>query len=1143
MEIIRLLKKLKENNIDISLNGDDLQINFDGQELPSSIISEIRKSKEAIVSFFKQQQIDSEQMQAIPAIAEQESYITSSAQRSLWLLSQIEESNVAYNIPVFYEFGEDLNLGVLELSFQSLIARHEILRTVFKDDGTGIIRQYVLSAHDYDFKILFEDVRGLEDKDEKMGAFYQSAIETSFDLFTGPLVRVRLMRVADGRFILSYVMHHIICDGWSLNIMIKELLSLYTAYKQGNSSPLKPLRIQYRDYAEWQQGQLSSGGMKVHEAYWLKQFEGEIPVLELAGDKQRPALKTYNGNVVIKLLDKELLKGIKELCHTQGVSLFMGLLAGVNGLLFKYTGQTDIVIGTPMAGREHVDLEDQIGYYLNILPLRSRFSKTESFIELINNIKTTTLDAYHHQVYPFEELVANLALKRDMSRSLLFDVMIVLQNTEISGINTTSHNEVDFRRIDSGDYVISKYDLSFKFVETPEGLHSVLEYNSDIYSKTFAESLSGHLEELFKAAITSPVTPLWQLNCLSPLEKQQLLSTYNSTSVLCNEDYTIIDLIEQQVKRAEKNIAVVFEDQVMTYAELDLLSGKISHYLKDEFNVKPGDLISIRLERSQWMLLTILGILKSGAAYLPIDVSCPKERLAHIVDDSNCQLIIDEATLDKFRLEESKYSNNSFRYKNKPGDLAYVMYTSGSTGLPKGVMVQHKNVLNFCVGMNEIFGTKPGTILALVNYTFDMSLFELLWTLTLGFKIVIQKEIRNIAGSGRMEDNLNDNSSGYSIEEQLERHQVSHLQTTPSMMKLITVGLPQLQNLDSLRFLLLGGEKVPPYQVQELYNTLPDVEIYNMYGPTEATVYSTYYKIPRQADKILIGKPTANASIYILDEDKQLLPKEVAGEIYIGGHGVAMGYMNRPALSQERFVENPFRSGELLYRSGDYGKWLYDGNIELQGRKDQQIKLRGYRIELYEIEHKLQEYELIQSAAVTTFDFNGDEELVAYIVGTEKINIIELRNHLKNHLPEYLIPDHFVQLERLPLTSSGKTDKNSLPAPSGLLISTKSQYAPPRNKVEEELVEIWKQLLVRDDIGIMDNFFDLGGNSIRLIRMVDLVRKRISQKITFINAFRSPNIAALAEYLLADKKAELEELDLTINRSVDVMDETLNILN
>jgi amino acid adenylation domain-containing protein/FkbM family methyltransferase len=931
---------------------------------------------------------------------EKEHYPVSSSQKRLWILSQFEEGNIAYNMARAYVFEGDLKPAVLEYSFNTLLERHENLRTVFKEDEQGEIRQFINSAMDSGFRITYQDLRAEEKQEKKLKELVRSEFIKPFDLSNGPLLRVNLFRIEDNKWIFTYAMHHIISDGWSMEILIKELLLLYNARTKGELNPLPPLRIQYKDYASWQQEQLSETTLKEQKNYWLKQFEGELPALELLGDKDRPDVKTYNGAIVKKNINAKVSKEIKLLSQESGSTLFMSLLAAVNALLYRYTNQEDIIIGSVVTGREHIDLEDQIGFYVNTLALRTRFKGKDTYKELAENVKRVTLDAYDHQSYPFDEMVDALHVQRDMSRHPLFDVMVDLQSTKIN--NTDKHQslcDIKTNRYDSGDSVVSKFDLTFHFVEIGEEIQVKMEYNSDIYSKTNIVQLADHLEQLLEAIIEEPSTSIQQLDYLSRKEKHQLLVEFNDTAAEYQDDKTIIELFEEQVSKTPEDVALVFGDIEVTYKELNEKSNQLANYLRTNYFIKPDDLIGIMLDRSEKMIISILSVLKAGGAYVPIDADYPEARKKYIIENTGIKVLITQTdyifNLEYYneavfaidvQLDTIDISAESPGVRTCPDDLAYVIYTSGSTGLPKGCAITGGNVANYIQWANSYYFKefcKPKFGLY-TSLSFDLTVTSIFCPLTQGGKLVIYNQ------SQELSEILHHSFSKESL--------IDSIKLTPSHINVLK-HLP----IESSRMLraIVGGEEVTPQQVSILKNINPAIEIYNEYGPTETTVGCIVKQLEENA-AILIGKPISKAIIYILDEEHALCPIGVSGEIYIGGSGLGKGYLYNPELTEERFIANPFKTGERIYKTGDLGRWLADGNIAFMGRKDDQVKIRGYRIESGEISSTLLNYDGIKEAAVLAKrNEQGYNELVAYYVPDEEIGytIHRIIEHKKKALP------------------------------------------------------------------------------------------------------------------------------------------------
>jgi len=1133
MTIRDLIKRLKEHKIDVALDGNDLEINFDGDELPEHLIGEIRDNKSGIIQFLRE--IHGIPEEAIPALPQQESYVLSSSQRRLWLLSQFEEANAAYNNTLFYTFSGKLDLLAFEKAFQALIERHEIMRTVLKEDATGEVRQFVLPFEQIGFAMLHKDLRNEANPDEAAQQKIAASLKQPMNLATGPLIKAEMYQVKDDAWILCCIIHHIISDGWSGGIFGQELFALYNMFKNGQPNTLPPLRIHYKDYAAWQQAQLTGEQLEIHRNYWLKQLEGELPLLNMPGDKARPPLKTYNGATVSKNISAPITKAIKSLTQEQGGTLFMGLLATVNILLHRYTGQQDIIIGFPVAGRDHPDLADQIGFYINTLTLRTRFQPTDSYRELLSNIKQVTLGGYEHQVYPFDELVENLGMQRDMSRSPVFDTVVVLHNatgaqdadaaaeTMAAGGEATPQEELSIAGYDN-ENVISKYDLNFDFGEVGDAMFSRIEYNTDIYNRSTIEQMIDHLEQIMIAATTSPDQPINQLDILSEAEKQQVVAGFNQTAVAYPKEKTIAALFDEQVAKTPDNIAVVFKNTRLTYKELNEKANKLAHYLQTQHQVQPDDKVGIMLDLSENQVVAIMGILKSGAAYVPIDVDYPKARKELMIKDTaikalitqtdyifdldyyNGDMIALDVQLDGMEAPSAPITNTA-----TSRNLAYVMYTSGSTGTPKGVMVEQRSVVRLVKNANFFSINENDKVLSLSSYAFDGSVYDFYAALLNGASVImpLKEELLDFQILAKM---IDDNG-------------ISMFYLNAALFNsLVDADFPKFSQL---KYIMFGGERASMTHVRKFRAAHPHVQTMNVYGPTENTTFSTFYVIGDMPDNMVslpIGRPITNTQCYILNQSDPSLPLPpvgVVGEICVAGDGLARGYLNHEELTAEKFVDNPWVPGTKMYKTGDLGRWLPDGNIEFTGRKDEQVKVRGFRIELGEIETVLQQHPSIENAvAMARANTNGEKEIVAYIVSKEALNITDLRAYLSVTLPAYMIPAHFVELEALPLGSTGKVDKKALPDPLEMVMDTGVEYVAPRNEKEQQLVEVYEEVLKKQQIGVKDDFFVLGGDSIKSIQVVARLKQR-GYVLTIQDVLLCPVIENLADRVtLASRHAD-----------------------
>ena len=1083
----------------------------------SSDSTELSANKSELLSYLLEEEgIELPERQAISRHERQDEVLLSFAQQRLWFLDQLEPGKSIYNIPKAMRISGPLKVDALGNAFDALAARHEVLRTTFANmDGNP--RQVISQSRSVELTITDLSERPEAERQEEAQRLLKEEAERPFDLSQDLMLRATLLRLGPEEHILLIVMHHIASDGWSMGILSQELALLYEAFCKGNSSPLPDLSIQYADFAHWQRGWLQGDVLEAQFSYWKEQLGEEPPVLELPTDRPRPAIHSYRGKRQRLVLSKTLSESLNSLSRREGVTLFMTLLAAFVTLLYRYSGQEDIVVGSPIAGRTRVEIEGLIGFFVNTLVLRTDLSGNPTFLELLGRVRETALATNAHQDLPFEKLVEELQPERDLSMSPLFQVMFILQNApgealELPGL-TLSPLEMDNET--------AKFDLTLSMIEGEGGLRGSIEYNTDLFEEATIERMLGHYETLLEGIVADPEQRLSELPLLTAAERYELLVEWNDTEREYPKGKLIHQLFETQVERTPDAVALVFEDQELTYRELNARANKLAHYLR-RLGVGAETLVGIFVERSLEMVVGVLGILKAGGAYVPLDPTFPKERLAFMLEDAQVSLLLTQGRmvealpqhtaqlvcLDAGWQAITQESEDNPLGEVKADNLAYVIYTSGSTGRPKGVQIEHRGVVNLLHFVREQPGLmEKDTLLSVTTLSFDIVVSELFLPLSVGARVVVVSH--EVASDGKK------------LLETLIASGATFLQPTPITWRLLLEagwsGSDQLKMVST-------GEALP----RELANRLlpKGVSLWNLYGPTETTIWSTAYQVDSENGVIPIGRPIANTQIYILDQHLQLVPVGVAGELHIGGEGLARGYLNRPELTVEKFVPNPFNDdpGELLYKTGDLARYLPDGNIECLGRIDYQVKIRGFRIELGEIEEVLSGHVAVgEAVAVVQEDESVDGRLVAYVVpSTEQTpTTSKLRRFLKEKLPEYMVPSAFVILDILPLTPNGKVDRQALPAPDRSRPEIEETFVAPCTPIEGVIAKTWSEVLGIEEMGIHDNFFELGGHSLLATQIISRLCEAFQIELPLRSLFESPTIEELARVIVGEQGANL----------------------
>lgn len=1107
----------KNNNIIVAVQDNELKIKGTREALTKDIIEELRKKKPEILEFFRSIGTKTKATGIQPA-GQKAYYDLSFAQQRLYFLHQFDKKSLAYNVPQVFELSGNVSREKLERAFRKLIARHETLRTYFEVVNGQPVQKVSPSV---EFEIEYYHAA----EAEAHGII--SKFIRPFELEKLPLMRVGLIGISSGTQLLMIDMHHILTDGVSVNILSNDFMAFY------NGEELPELQLQYKDYAEWQQSEEQKQERERRKTFWLSQFAGELPPAELPYDFQRPLVKSFDGSSIDFSIDADDTTRLHSIAEVEGATLFMVVLSIFNILLAKLSNEEDVVIGIPTAGRQHADLENIIGMFVNTLPLRNYPKGDLRFKEFLSEVKNNTLACIDNQSYPYEELIDQLKLERDTSRNPLFDVMFAYQNFERTGLNIPGLALKPWYR----NRIISKFDLTLTAVEATDRIFLNMEYATALFTHQTVKRFISYFKKIVAEVIANADKKISDISLLSDHEQRSLVHDFNQTAVKYPRNETVISLFEKRAQLLPEGIALKLDDETMTYAELKKLSDKIASYLRHQKGIKPGDLAGIMLEREAYLVPCILGVLKAGAAYVPIDPAYPEERIKTIIDDSQLKILITRKTsvqllhgfvidLDQEKLQIESMGAEQSPVSIEDNSLAYVIYTSGSTGKPKGVMIGHRSLSNYINWAAEQYtkGEKAGFALY-TSISFDLTVTSIFVPLVTGNTVFIYNEHEN---------NL-------LIERVLLADEAEVIKLTPAHLRVIRDSAALKDHNSGVKRFIVGGEQLDTsvaLSIHEKYKG--NIEIYNEYGPTEATVGCMIYKFDPREDlpAVPIGIPAANTRVYLLDRYLQPVATGVQGELCVAGEGLARGYFQQPLLTRERFIDNPFITGTKMYRTGDLAMMLPNGNIVYKCRLDDQVKVRGYRIELGEIKNQLAMHEEIEEAVVIVKQKEDDKYLIAYYISAREIGATELRGFLSGRVPEYMVPAHYVHLRELPLTANGKLNKKALPLPQ---FETGDDHAAASGDMEEKLVGIWSEVLglEKEKISVKKTFFELGGNSLKIVRLHSMIKHDLNWDVTLPDIFRYPTISSLTDFISREKRDE-EAFAAGINEEIVGMEDLLS---
>jgi len=1045
----------------------------------------------------------------------------SSAQERLWVLTRLTPDNPAFNIPVAYRLRGRVDLTALDAALNILVDRHQTLRTCFPERSDKPM-QVILPSLTHKTVVVNLADRSTATQEAALEELIHAESRWRFDLSKAPLMRSVLINLGDSESVLLFTLHHIIADGWSLAILFDELSVFYRAILSGEAMNPKPLPLQYGDFAYWQRSRTEQAGLQDQLAYWLSRLGGEIPPLEIPLDRPRQPVQTFNGGWLARNVPEPLAVGLRSLAKREGVTLLTVLLAGFSALLARYSGLTDILFGSPVTNRTRADLESIVGHFVNLQALRVDMAGDPTFRETISRVRETLLEAYTNQEILFEQLLTSLRIERDPGKTPLFQIIFILQHNPAGRAWRSALNlpglEIQPIFTHTGT---AKYDLTVEVEELPAGLTVSMEYNTDLYDRDTLDRLAGHYLELLRGAIARPETKLSRLPMLTSKDWEEILH-WNDTRTDYPSRLCVNQVFEEYAARDPDAVALRLEGQVLTYGQLNQRANQLAHHLRG-IGVGAEVVVGLACDRSFELIVALMGILKAGGVYLPLDVNYPAERLAWMIEDSRAPLVLTQSHLAarsglrSILPERTRYlyldtdwpeiseapSINPVQI-TKPDHLAYVMYTSGSTGRPKGTAIPHRGIVRLVKGVTYAELSASDVFLQFSTISFDASTWEIWGALLNGARLAIFPP-----GQPSFE----------ALSRILQDEGVSFLFLTSGFFHQMVE--QHLDGLKQVRIIASGGDVVSASHVKTLLAGSRGGVFINGYGPTENTTLVTTqtFREPAEIGNVLpIGRPVANTTVYILDDDLQPLPVGVVGELYTGGDGLARGYLHQPGLTAEKFVPNPFGNSQRLYRIGDLARWRSDGTIEFLGRRDFQVKIRGFRIELGEIESSLDAHPDVKASAVIARGISSDtKRLIGYVVPQPdaELNSSELRRHLAARLPEYMIPSTFVILNDLPLTENGKLNRQALPEPGSERPALETRYASPRTSAEKIVAQIWVEVLNLDQVGLEDNFFDLGGDSLLMLQVHTKIAAAFEGDIPMIWLFTYPTVRSIAERLSA----------------------------
>jgi len=1085
MKIENYINDLRNQEIFLTVRDGELKIKAKREQLTKFLLAELTARKGEILDFYNT--FDrAAGYSPIGRVGEKPYYVLSSAQKRLYFIQEFDKSSMAYNMPQVVQLEGALDKEKLEAAFGKLLARHESLRTCFRIVGQEVV-QIVQDA--IDFKVEY-----FEAAPSGAGAVIHAFVRP-FDLSEGPLIRVGLIGLGGERYLMLVDLHHIITDGVSQGTLINDFVAFYAGQE------LPALHLQYKDYAEWQQGEDQRLKLAAQGRFWRDQFV-ETTLLDLPTDFARPAVKEYKGASCGFTLGRESVAGLKALAEGAGATMFMTVLSVFKVLLHKLSNQEDIVIGTPVAGRDHADLQGIVGVFINTLAIRNAVDAALPFEAFLEKVKEKCLACFDNQSYPYEELIEALNVPRDLGRNPLFDVMYMFQNFDphdlsIPGLKLSPYE---------AGHQVANFDLTLTATEFGGELQLYFNYSTSLFERSTVERFIAYFEKIVAEVVASPGKTIAEIDVVPADESRKLLAAFNDTARTHPNTGTISQRFDAQAGQTPDKVALVAGDESLTYRELQVRIDALAGLLARR-GVKANDVVAIMCDRSAALITAMFAVLKSGAAYLPIDPHHPGKRIEQVLKDSGAVLIL----ADHPRQEGSTAHVEAIDVRaaagvaaqpagpgaqTDPGDLAYVIYTSGSTGQPKGVMISHKALGNFVDAIGDLVSFRDKTLLSVTTFSFDIFVLESILPLLGGGTIVLATN-----------DQQRDPSA---LNAAIFNHGVNIVQSTPSLMKAWMEEPETRHALAQLSLILIGGEAFPVSLLKALQNQTR-ARILNMYGPTETTVWSTAHELTG-SDRVVIGKPIANTSVLILDGHGKLQPIGVTGELCIAGAGLSKGYINNDALTGQKFVPHPFEAGAKLYKTGDLARWLPDGTLQHLGRLDHQVKIRGFRIELEEIQGHLLLHPGVKDAVVTVKEVNGEKNLIGYYTAGEPVPAAELRTFLSAHLPEYMIPLYYAFLREIPVNANGKVNLKALPDPQ---LTLPQAYVAPATEVQQKLAAIWSEVLKleQDKISVTADFFELGGHSLKAIKLVNQLAKYFDVEVPLAQVFAHPTILALSDYL------------------------------